>query len=313
MTNPGVPTPSEENIPASVRGAMDLSQTVSAQTPSSESQASAPSEPSWRFDVESAEDFQKYVQLSSQGAVIFVMWADHSPASKDTLATLERIINTAGGNLLLAAVDTNKHPEIGQAFQIQGVPAAVAVINGQPAPMFNSQVTEEQMLQVLQQVLQVAAQQQLPGGFEPNVADEDEKPLPPLHQKAVDAIDAGDYEGARVAYQQALNENPGDKDAKIGLAQVGLLERVSGLNLADERQKAAADSTDVQAALNVADLDVTGGHVEDAFNRLISLFKVVDADTKNVVRQRLLDLFEVVGSADPRVTKDRADLMMDIF
>ena len=92
-----------------------------------------------------------------------------------------------------------------------------------------------------------------------------------------------------------------------------LLHRVSTLNLAEERQKAAADASDVQAQMNVADLDVAGGHVEDAFNRLITLFKAVDAETKTTVRERLLELFEVVGSADPRVTKARSALMMALF
>ncbi|QRZ62286.1 tetratricopeptide repeat protein [Rothia sp. ZJ932] len=309
MTQPTQPLPQQPQtpIPASVRGAYDLSQAQAA-APSPEPAA----EPSWRFDVETPEDFQKYVQLSQQGAVIFALWAEHSPASKETLEILERTINTAGGNLLLAAVDIVKLPEIGQAFQIQGVPAAIAVIAGQPAPMFNSQVGEEQILQLLQQVLQLSAQHQLPGGFEPH-GGEAEKPLPPLHQKAVDAIDAGDFAGARDAYTQALNENPGDRDAKIGLAQVGLLERVGDLSLADARAAAAANPTDVQAAFNVADLDVTGGHVEDAFNRLITLFKAVDAEQKNTVRERLLELFDVVGSDDPRVKKARADLMMAIF
>lgn len=306
MTSPSQPEP---HIPASVRGAYDLSQ--SAPQPNTAPQ-DATTEPTWRFDVESTEDFQKYVQLSKQGAVIFALWADHSPASKETLAILERLINTAGGNLLLAAVDINKLPEIGQAFQIQGVPAAIAVLAGQPAPMFNSQVSEEQIVQLLQQVLQLSAQQQLPGGFAPN-AGLDEKPLSPLHQAAVDALDTGDYEGARAAYTQALNENPGDRDAKIGLAQVGLLERVGGLSLSEARSAAAENPTDVQAAFNVADLDVTGGHVEDAFARLIALFKAVDAQEKNTVRERLLELFEVVGADDPRVTKARAALMMAIF
>lgn len=300
------------DLPASVRNAPDLSEFSTAPAVEETSQ-SAGDEPTWRFEVESGEDFQKFVQLSSQGAVVFAMYAEHSPASLETVENMEKLVNSAQGNLLLATVDITKQPEIGQAFQIQGVPAAVAVIAGQPAPMFNSQVTLEQLTDVLQQLLQIAAQQQLPGGFEPNVSQEQEKPLPPLHQEAVDAIDRGDFSAAENAYQKALNENPGDTDAKIGLAQVGLLSRVAHLNLQEERERAAENPQDVQASLNVADLDVAGGHVEDAFSRLIALFKAVDAEQKNVVRERLLELFEVVGSHDPRVTKARADLMMALF
>ena len=316
---PGQQGEAESALPASVRNAPDLSQLATAHQSSGAPAAASAQEsgqadqPSWVFEVESSEDFQKYVQLSRQGAVIFGLYAEHSPASLETMENMAALVNSAQGNMLLAKVDITKLPEIGQAFQIQGVPAGIAVIGGQPAPMFNSQVTAQQLTELLQQVLQIAAQQQLPGGFEPASGAEEEKPLPPLHQKAVDAIDAGDFEGARAAYGQALSENPGDHDAKIGLAQVGLLERVQGLDLNTERQRAAADPSDVQAALNVADLDVTGGHVEDAFNRLIRLFPSAGAEDKDVIRQRLLELFDVVGSSDPRVTAARAQLMMAIF
>lgn len=304
---------SNQNLPASVRNAPDLGSLAQPPAqPDPESAQDAPALPTWRVDVNSTEDFQKFVQLSNQGAVIFALWASHSPASVQMLEETQKLVDSAGGNLLLAAVDITTQPEIGQAFQIQGVPAAVAVIGGRPAPLFNGPVDTEALTEVLGQVLQLAAQQGLPGGFEPVMPDV-EKPLPPLHREAIEALDRGDYAAAESAYTRALNENPGDKDAKIGLAQVHLLARVAPLNLAEERQKAASDATDVTAHLNVADLDIAGGHVEDAFNRLIRLFKAVDADTKNTVRERLLELFEVVGSDDPRVTKARSALMMALF
>lgn len=306
---------SDQNLPASVRNAPDLSAVVQTPAPdqaTSHQAQDAPAQPTWRVDVNSTEDFQKFVQLSNQGAVVFAMWAPHSPASIQMLEDTQKLVDSAGGNLLLAAVDITTQPEIGQAFQIQGVPAAVAVIGGRPAPLFNGPISPQDLTEVLGQVLQLAAQAGLPGGFEP-VLPNAEKPLPPLHKEALEALDRGDHAAAEAAYTRALNENPGDKDAKIGLAQVHLLARVAPLNLADERNKAAADATDVTAHLNVADLDIAGGHVEDAFNRLIRLFKAVDADTKNSVRERLLELFEVVGSDDPRVTKARSALMMALF
>ncbi|HJD50749.1 MAG TPA: tetratricopeptide repeat protein, partial [Candidatus Rothia avistercoris] len=222
----------DQNIPASVRNALDLGAAGSAG--SSAEPAEESSAASWRLDVTDVAQFQQLVQESNRGAVIFALWAPHSPASVQMLEQIEALVNSAGGNLLLAAVDITKTPEIGQAFQIQGVPAAVAVLAGRPAPLFNGPVEPQALTEVLGQVLQLAAQQGLPGGFEP-VLSEAEKPLPPLHREAIEALDRGDYQGAEAAYTRALNENPGDTDAKIGLAQVHLLHRVSTLNLAEER------------------------------------------------------------------------------
>ncbi|MFW0184583.1 tetratricopeptide repeat protein [Rothia sp. CCM 9418] len=303
----------EPFIPSSVRRAPDLSQL--AQQPAS-AESSAPAGDtvvSYRYEVTSGEDFQKYVQMSSQGAVIFVLWSAQSAASEQTLRAVEEVVNSAGGNLLLASVDVGAHPEIAQAFQVQSVPAGVAVLAGRPAPLFNAPIDTAQATELLQQVLQIAAEHQLPGGFAPSAGEVAEKPLPPLHQEALDAIDRGDYASAQQAYQRALAENPGDKDAKLGLSQVNLLSRVSAYDTVQVRAQAAQEPLNVDAALAVADLDISGGHVEDAFNRLINVFKQVDASAQNTVRERLVELFDVVGSADPRVVKARTALMTALF
>ena len=71
---------------------------------------------------------------------------------------------------------------------------------------------------------------------------------------------------------------------------------------------AAAGPSDVDAQLRVADLDLSGGHIEDAFLRLLDLFAVADTDDRTRIRERLLELFEVVGQADPRVAAARTRL-----
>jgi putative thioredoxin len=68
------------------------------------------------------------------------------------------------------------------------------------------------------------------------------------------------------------------------------------------RTAAADKPRDIDAQLAVADLDVLGGKVEDAFDRLIDLLALTKADA---VRARLVDLFEVVGGDDPRVIAAR--------
>ena len=81
-------------------------------------------------------------------------------------------------------------------------------------------------------------------------------------------------------------------------------------------REAGADivgSDDLAAQMLVADLDVSGGHVDDAFDRLLTLFPTQDADGKNAVRTRLLELFEVVGNDDPRVTAARRRLTMLLY
>ncbi|HRN30027.1 MAG TPA: tetratricopeptide repeat protein, partial [Terrimesophilobacter sp.] len=146
-----------------------------------------------------------------------------------------------------------------------------------------------------------------------STAEQAEEPLPPLHQEAFDAISAGDFDAAIAAYKAALAQSPRDALATAGLAQVSLLKRVSGLDAPAVRAAAADSPADIEAQLQVADLDVAGGHVEDAFDRLLELFGASDAVARDAVRVRLLELFEIVGAQDERVVVARRRLTSLMF
>src|SRR6478752_2459887 len=97
----------------------------------------------------------------------------------------------------------------------------VVMVQSQPVPLFEGVQPEAQVTAVIDQVLQLAAQHGVTGtvtvGDEAEAsADEaeQEQPLPPLHQKAFDAIEAGDLDGAASAYREALAQSPADTDAK---------------------------------------------------------------------------------------------------
>jgi putative thioredoxin len=89
---------------------------------------------------------------------------------------------------------------------------------------------------------------------------------------------------------------------------VSLLHRLDGVTMDEVRAAAASAPTDLDAQLSVADLDVSGGHLEDAFDRLLTLFPTLDADGKNTTRTRMLEYFEIAGADDPRVISARRRL-----
>ena len=73
-----------QEIPASVRNAIELNPNA-AQSAGAQGGEQTPSAPTWRYEVNTPEEFQKFVQLSSQGAVIFALYAPHSPSSLQML------------------------------------------------------------------------------------------------------------------------------------------------------------------------------------------------------------------------------------
>ncbi len=86
---------------------------------------------------------------------------------------------------------------------------------------------------------------------------------------AQEALERGDIAGAVAEYQKLVDANPADSEAAAGLAMAKLLKRTEGVDLNQARTAAAESPDDVDAQTLVADLDLLGGHVEDAFNRLV--------------------------------------------
>jgi len=101
--------------------------------------------------------------------------------------------------------------------------------------------------------------------------------------------------------------------ARLGLAQVTLLQRTQGADPSAARAAAAAAPADVDAQLLVADLDVLGGHIENAFSRLVGTVRLTAGPDRERVRVRLVELFDVVGSSDPRVAAARLALANALF
>ncbi|WP_342024203.1 tetratricopeptide repeat protein [Arthrobacter citreus] len=310
------PAPSAMNL----RGAVDLSGLKARATAPPAAAAQAPGQAGQPaaspYIVEVTEQtFPQLVQLSEQVPVIIDMYSARSPESVQVSSVLKSIVTEHDGKLLLGRVDAEAFPQIAQAFQAVAVPTVAAVLKGQPVPLFDRAVPEEQIRALVAELLQVAAANGVSGTLNEGGAGEsaEEAPLPPLHQEAYDAIVAGDYDGAAAAYRKALAEQPADAEAKAGLAQVELMARLKDADAEKLRTEAAQNPDDVDAQLAVADLDISGGHVEDAFTRVVRLIARVFGDDREKARLRLLDLFEVVGTTDPRVTKARSALARALF
>lgn len=299
------------NVPpsaASLRGAVDLSSLV--RPPAAPSASAAPAAGTRSVVVDATDaSFTSILELSNTVPVIVELHGGQASASLPTL------VASFGGRLVLARVDATTNPQLQQAFQAQVAPTVAAVVGGRPLALFEGELPEAEARQVLEQLLALAAQNGVTGSVPAPVLEEEgepaepvEEPLPPLHQAAYDAIERGDYPAAIAAYRTAITQDPRDQLAVAGLAQVSLLDRLAGLTALRIRDAAAAAPGDVQAQLAVADLDVSGGHLDDAFDRLLSLFPSLDAEGRNAIRTRMLDYFEIAGAEDPRVGAARRRL-----
>ncbi|PYY57750.1 co-chaperone YbbN [Curtobacterium sp. MCSS17_011] len=329
--------------PSGLRGAVDLSSLVDrAQRAPQPSGAPAPAGPggaavpgteagavngadltvpSLVIDVTDAT-FQDVLELSNVVPVIVDIWAEWCGPCKQLSPILEQLTAEYDGRVVLAKVDADTNPQLVQAFQAQSIPTVAAVIGGRPLGLFVGALPEAQVRDVYEQVLQAAEQNgvsgrvTVDGAAAPADAEQGEpepEPLPPHHQAAYDAIERGDYATAIEEYKTAILQDPHDQMAVAGLAQVSLLDRLNGRTADEIRAAAAAGPQDVQAQLAVADLDISGGHVDDAFGRLLDLVPTVFGGDREALRVRLVEYFELIGSEDPRVVAARRRLANALY
>lgn len=269
--------------------------------------------PSLVLDV-TDQTFEQVAQLSAVVPVVFDLWAEWCGPCKQLGPLIEKVTTELAGKVLLAKVDVDANPALAQAFQAQSIPTVVALLGGRPVPLFQGALPEAQVRAAFEQLLQLAQQVGVTGRVRADDAGADaEKPaepeIPAAHLPAVEAAERGDYETAIAEWKKVLQHAPADQIAHASLAQVQLLHRLQGKTADEIRQAGAASPHDLEAQLGVADLDVAGGHVEDAFLRLLDLFKQsAEQDVRTRIRERLLELFEVVGVTDPRVVAARRQL-----
>jgi putative thioredoxin len=299
-------------------GAVDLS-SLRNPAPSAPAAGGAPAGGAggaYVLEVSEANFQADVIDRSIQAPVVVELWSPRSQGANALGAVLIKLSSEYAGKFLLARIDVDANPQVAQAFGVQAVPVVIAILRGQPVPLFQGVLAEPEVRQYLDQLLTVAVANGITGRAEPvgpmaEAAEEEDAPNP-RYEKAENAVGAGDLDGAIAAYEELLKETPNDAEAKSGLARVQLVKRTQDVP-ADVRTRAADNPTDVEAQLLVADVDLMGGHVDDAFARLITTIQATAGDERNAVRLHLLELFEVVGADDERVVKARRRLMAALF
>ena len=302
-------------------GAVDLSalkQKAQQQTTSSPSTRSGPAGASYVVDVTEETFEAETIRRSVKHPVVVELYSPRVPSGQQLSDALIEIANSSAGKFLLARLNVDAAPGIVQALGLQAVPTVIALIGGQVAPLFQGVLAKDQVQAAIDQLLKAAVANGIVGRAEPagtpvsgdSPADEPEPD--PRFAAADDALARSDFAAAEAEFDKLLAANPNDTEAQIGKAQAALFARATRYDPQVVLAAARADDS-VGVQLDAADTEMVSGQIEAAFDRLLGLIRTKTGDERNQVRVRLLELFEIVGNADPRVLKARRDLMTALF
>jgi putative thioredoxin len=264
------------------------------------------------------QNIQAELEASMSAPVVLVVYSpSRSPQSAQLAEDLVTLSDEFEGRFLLGKVDIDVSPQLAQALQIPSVPLVALVVQGRLMPLLQDAPPLEDLRALITQVLQQMATQGVTGRHQPRSQGApvaaDEEYVDPRYAPAQDALAAGDVDGAVAEYQKLVDANPADAEAAAGLAMAKVLQRTATVDAQAARAAAAESRDDVDAQTLVADLDLLGGHVEDAFTRLVDLVRRTSGDERDKARTHLLGLFAAVGNEDPRVLRGRQNLASALF
>jgi thioredoxin-like negative regulator of GroEL len=277
---------------------------------------------SYAVSVDGEQGLQAAVEASMTAPVVLVFVSpSRVPESTRMADDLATVVGEHEGRFLAAVVDVDASPAIAQMMQIQQVPLMMVLVDGRPATQPIPGVAGlDDLRAMFTQLAQQLTAQGIAGRHQPRSAvpaegddiDEGES-VDPRYAAAQAALEADDVDGAVAEYQKLVDANPADAEAAAGLAMAKVLQRTRGVDLQAAREAAAARPDDVEAQTMVADLDLLGGHVDDAFARLVDLVRRTSDKDRDAAREHLLGLFGAVGNDDPRVLRGRQALASALF
>lgn len=308
--NPGV----------SLAGAVDL-EALKHQVKAEPGQAGgAPAAGGYVIDT-TENTFQAMVQTSATFPILLLLWVPTDDRLFSMARALGDAVNGLNGQIQLSRIDIATNPSIAQALQVQGAPALFALISGRPMPLLQGLPGDDELKQltdeVIPKIIQAAAQSGV-NGTAPYSGDPDSdaaastgatgadtEQVPPEHAEAHRLAEEGDYAGAAAEYARVMESDPSDALAAREHAKALLLARSGSADVREVRAAAASAPDDVEAQLAVADIDMIGGQIQDAFDRLLDFLAAGHKGDLEAVRQRLLEYFTIPEPTDPRLARAR--------
>ncbi|MBI4259014.1 MAG: thioredoxin [Actinobacteria bacterium] len=253
-------------------------------------------------------DFERTViEGSRERPVVVDFWAGWCAPCRQLGPILERLADEKGGEFLLAKLDVDANQTTAAQFGIRSIPTVIAFVEGRPVDSFMGAMPEPAVRQWLDRLL-------------PTEAD----------REAAEALAAereGRGEEAERLYREAVDQEPDNRAARLGLARV-LLRR----GAADEaRELASALLPDPEAERLLAVIRVDGwrdaagdgpvargrlaaaqGRWREALDELIAAVRE-EEQHRAEARQSVLDVFAVLGDEDPITREYRPRLANALF
>lgn len=266
------------------------------------------------FEVTEQNFENDLVRRSAEVPVIALIGSPRSPASEQLKKDFEEMATAGGLKFIVGYINADVVPQVAQVFGVQNLPTTVAIAAGQPVTNFEGGQPRENLEQWVAAIVDKLGPQ-LKGLPDQDVAGEspEEEAADPRLGLAEDALNRGDFDAAIATYEEILAAEPDNAEIKQARDTTVLLKRLDPANRSEDPIAADAAPEDVAKQLDAADAEVVAGAPDRAFERLIEAMKRTAGDEKEQLKTRLLELFGLFDSGDPRVLAARTKLASALY
>jgi putative thioredoxin len=273
------------------------------------------------------ENFEtEVIEASMQTPVLVDFWAPWCGPCKVIGPLLEKVETAYAGRFKLVKIDSDQEQQLAGAFGIKSIPTCVLMMNGQPVDGFMGALPEGQIKAFLDKHLPTA---------EAVEAAEEEA-------EALDALAAGDVEGALAKLQQAVQTDPENDDARFDLvkllleldhddeakvafapviAKAAAVRRLDSLNrwmqardaqemvvdpearTTELQAKIAANKRDFDARFALAQLLMAHGQFVPAMDELLEILMRDKTWNEDLARKTFIAILDIIEPPKPKVAE----------
>jgi putative thioredoxin len=255
------------------------------------------------IDVGEADFQAEVLERSLSVPVLVDFWADWCAPCHALAPVLERAVAARNGEVVLARVDVDANPRLAAAFQVQGIPAVKAFAGGRLVDEF------------------VGAQP--PAVVEAFV----DALLPSAADRAAAEAAALDPEQAAARWREVLEADPDNVAARAGLAGQALdqgrpaealalltpVEHDQAVAQLLARARLAAEAADAGSRFAAAAARAADGQPDQALAELLAAVREGPGEGRERARALMVDVFHLLGDADPLVVRYRRELTSALF
>jgi putative thioredoxin len=277
--------------------------------------------------VVDAANFEQIVLEGSRTApVVIDFWAPWCAPCRALKPILEKLAQEYEGKFTLATINSDENRELAAEMGVRGIPAVKAIVGGELVDEFVGALPESQVRDFIERLLP--------------------SPSAAAQEQGRQSLAAGDYEAALGQYDSALALDARNEAARIGrleaLVRLGrhdearsALEMLSPLSLeeppvlalraelgfaaapeADARaleQRIASNPDDLDARLHLARHHAQARAYEPALEQLIEIVRRDRKFGDDAGRKTMLEIFSLLGPADPLVGRYRRLLSSALY